>query len=239
MKREGPGLILALDVKEPVEAERLLETLGAHLRHVKVGPRLFSAGGLSFVRRVMSAGFKVFLDLKLHDIPNTISEAVDLLARSGIWALTLHASGGEDMLRAALSAKDQAHSDVLLLGVTVLTSVDQRSLDKSCPGSRLRNTLESRALLCKDCGFDGIVCSPRDLPLLGKFFTEEFLRVVPGIRDGKESLDDQKRTAGLEEAMDMGADFVVIGRPIIKASSPVEAMAHFSERLERWRSINE
>lgn len=238
MKSEGPSIILALDVKEPAEAEGLLETLGAHLRYVKIGPRLFAAGGLSFVRRVKRAGFEVFLDLKLHDIPNTISEAVDLLARSGIWALTLHASGGEDMLKAALSAKVQARSDVLLLGVTVLTSIDQLSLDRSSPGSRLRETLESRAFLCKDCGFDGIVCSPRDLSLLGNLFTEGFVSVVPGIRDGKESLDDQKRTARLEEAMDRGADFIVIGRPIIKAPSPLKAMVDFAERLERWRSLN-
>ena len=238
MKKGRPGIILALDVRRPSEAERILETLGTHLRHVKIGPRLFSAGGMPFVRRVIRAGFEVFLDLKLHDIPNTIAEAVDLLARSGIWALTLHASGGEEMLKAAVLAKRGARSEVLLLGVTVLTSLDQPSLDRSSPGSKLRETIKSRALLCKECGFDGVVCSPRDLLLLDGLLPGGFLRVVPGIRDGEVSRDDQKRTAGMEEAMDMGADFVVIGRPVIRSSSPTETMARFAERLDLWRKTN-
>ena len=239
MKSDGPAIILAMDVRKPIEAERILETLRTHLRHVKIGPRLFSAGGMPFVRRVIRAGFEVFLDLKLHDIPNTIAETVDLLARSGIWALTLHASGGEQMLKAAVSAKQRAQSEVLLLGVTLLTSIDQPGLDRSSPGSELEETIRSRALLCRECGFDGIVCSPRDLPLLEGLIPERFLRVVPGIRDGGVSRDDQKRTAGLEEAMNMGADFVVIGRPVIQSDSPKEAMASFTERLDLWRRSND
>ena len=142
------------------------------------------------------------------------------------------------MLKAAVSAKGGARSEVLLLGVTVLTSIDQRGLDRSSPGSELRQSIKCRALLCKECGFDGIVCSPRDLPLLDGLLPVGFLRVVPGIRDGQVSRDDQKRTAGIEEALDMGADFVVIGRPVIQSSSLVGAMARFAERLDLWRKTN-
>ena len=180
-RRDGPDLILAVDVKRPAEAERILDPLKGNLRYVKIGPRLFAAGGMRFVRRVIRAGFSVFLDLKLHDIPNTVAEAVDLFARNGIWALTLHASGGEEMLRAAGSAKVGAGSALMLLGVTVLTSMDQRSLDMTSPGSGLQGTILSRARLCEDCGLDGIVCSPRDLPLIVPRFTDRLVTVVPGI----------------------------------------------------------
>ncbi|HAK40565.1 MAG TPA: orotidine-5'-phosphate decarboxylase [Synergistales bacterium] len=237
-RRDGPDLILAVDVKRPAEAERILDPLKENLRYVKIGPRLFAAGGMRFVRRVIRAGFSVFLDLKLHDIPNTVAEAVDLFARNGIWALTLHASGGEEMLRAAGSAKVGAGSALMLLGVTVLTSMDQRSLDMTSPGSGLQGTILSRARLCEDCGLDGIVCSPRDLPLVVPRFTDRLVTVVPGIRDGQGARDDQKRTASLEDALEMGADYVVIGRPIVRAPLPLEAMSEYSERLERWRGNN-
>ncbi|HBG14306.1 MAG TPA: orotidine-5'-phosphate decarboxylase [Synergistaceae bacterium] len=237
-RRDGPDLILAVDVKRPAEAERILDPLKGNLRYVKIGPRLFAAGGMRFVRRVIRAGFSVFLDLKLHDIPNTVAEAVDLFARNGIWALTLHASGGEEMLRAAGSAKVGAGSALMLLGVTVLTSMDQRSLDMTSPGSGLQGTILSRARLCEDCGLDGIVCSPRDLPLIVPRFTDRLVTVVPGIRDGQGVQDDQKRTASLEDALEMGADYVVIGRPIVRAPLPLEAMSAYSERLERWRGNN-
>jgi len=168
-RKDGPGLILAVDVKRPAEAERILDLLKENLRYVKIGPRLFAAGGMQFVRRVMRAGFRVFLDLKLHDIPNTVAEAVDLFARKGIWALTLHASGGEEMLRAAVSAKAGVGSSLMLLGVTVLTSMDQISLDMISPGSALQGTILSRARLCEDCGLEGIVCSQRSSPRCPSF----------------------------------------------------------------------
>ncbi len=238
MKIVKPGIILAADFGNTSEAIEVLENLKSDLLYVKIGPGLFASGGMGFVREVIESGFRVFLDLKLHDIPNTVSSAVDFFSRSGIWALTLHAAGGSGMLEAASRTNALAGGEMMLLGVTVLTSLDGEEWKKVCPGCIMTEALESRACLCKKSGLDGIVCAPSDLALLVPGFRNDLVMVVPGIRDGFPE-DDQKRTASIEEALDNGADYVVVGRPVLRAPSPKEALNELAARLERWKEGNE
>lgn len=232
MDRRTNKIILAADLASPAEAETLLELLSEDLVHVKIGPRLFASGGISFVNRVIRMGFKVFLDLKLHDIPNTVSSAVDYFASQGIWALTVHSAGGAAMLQAARSANLSAGGEMMLFGVTVLTSLDSSSWDEVNPGCPLQQVLKNRAAICAACKMDGIVCSPTDLPLLAPDFGGRLKMVVPGIRDTAGG-DDQMRTASPEDALKNGADYLVVGRPIIRANSPAKALAEMIERVER------
>ena len=225
-------IILAADLETTEEAEAILELLGCHLVHVKIGPRLFASGGIPFVDRVISKGFKVFLDLKLHDIPNTVSSAVDFFSARGIWALTLHSAGGSAMLKAAADAKSIRSSEMMLLGVTVLTSLDEEAWFEVNPCCSMEKALACRASVCLDSGMDGLVCSPSDLPLIDSAFRGRLKLVVPGIRYGGPS-DDQRRTASPEEALSLGADYIVVGRPVIKAPSPLDALRDIIKRIEK------
>lgn len=238
LRGEKPGIILAADLASTSEAIRVLEDLKEDLYHVKIGPRLFASGGMDFVHEVIKKGFRVFLDLKLHDIPNTVSSAVDFFSRSGIWALTVHAAGGCSMLEAASRANARAGGEMMLLGVTILTSLDREEWQTVCPGCLMAEALESRAALCRECGIDGIVCSPSDLPILVPGFKQDLTMVVPGIRDGHPG-DDQKRTASIEDALNRGADYVVVGRPVLTAPSPGKALKDLAFRLERWEMAND
>lgn len=228
--RKDP-LILALDTHDLAEAREFLATLRSLVHFVKIGPRLWTQGGTPFVKEVSSLGFEVFLDLKLHDIPNTVAGAVDALSDLGIWALTLHAGGGREMLEAAVSARDDADSEMVLLGVTVLTSLDVSAFNRVCPGCRLEEAVKSRTDLCVESGIDGLVCSPLDLPEVKKIARESLVTVVPGIRPWKVS-DDQKRSATPLAAIRNGADYLVVGRPIIQADDPKAATLEILQEIE-------
>lgn len=230
-------LILALDTHDLQEAREFLAPLRSVLRYVKVGPRLWTLGGGPFIGEICVQGFDVFLDLKLHDIPNTVAAAVDAISDLGLWALTLHAGGGKAMLEAAVSARDDAESEMVLLGVSVLTSLDQPAWDRVCPGCSLDEAIKSRTLLCVESGMDGIVCSPLDLPMVRQTAGESLITVVPGVRPWKVN-DDQKRSATPAEAIRAGADYLVVGRPIIQSDNPISAVSDIFEQMEegfRWR----
>lgn len=224
-------LILALDTHDLREAREFLARMCSVLRYVKVGPRLWTLGGAPFVNEICSQGFDVFLDLKLHDIPNTVAAAVDAMSDLGLWALTLHSGGGKAMLEAAVSARDDAESEMVLLGVSVLTSLDQQAWERVCPGCSLDEAIKSRALLCAESGMDGLVCSPLDLAMVRQSAGESLITVVPGVRPWKVS-DDQKRSATPAEAICNGADYLVVGRPIIQAEDPFSAVSSIFEQIE-------
>lgn len=217
-------LILALDVKTPAQGQELLLNLGQRLRLVKIGPRLFAQGGSGFVARVQEMGFKVFLDLKLHDIPNTVALAVEALAGMGLWALTIHTAGGRAMLRAARQAKEEAGAGLNLLGVTVLTSLDQETWEEVAPGGgKVAQAVAARAGLCAQEGLEGLVCSPQELTLVRDTVGPDLVTVVPGIRPAAGG-DDQRRTATPARAAAQGADYLVVGRPILQAQDPAAAV---------------
>lgn len=229
--RKDIPLILALDSHDLGEAREIAASMRSVLRYLKIGPRLWVQGGAPFVEEIRTQGFEVFLDLKLHDIPNTVAGAVDALADLGLWALTIHSAGGKAMLEAAVSARDDAGSETVLLGVSVLTSLDEQAWKPVCPGCSLTEAITSRTRLCADSGLDGLVCSPLDLAMVKEVAGESLVTVVPGIRPWK-SRDDQKRAATAMEATRDGADYLVVGRPIIQAENPLEAVSSIMEQIE-------
>ncbi|MGC9372916.1 MAG: orotidine-5'-phosphate decarboxylase [Thermovirgaceae bacterium] len=231
-ENKKPGLILALDFENVDTVRRFLDSWGDRVTFIKIGPGLFARGGIPFIVELMGGGWKVFLDLKLHDIPNTVAGAVKVLSSEGVWAVTLHTSGGRDMMSAA--AKECRDGTPLLFGVTVLTSLDQGSWEEVHPSCPMQDALLQRAKAAKNSQMDGIVCSPRELRLFSDPAFDGLIKIVPGIRPlGYEVRDDQKRTATPIEAAREGADFVVVGRPVIQAVHPGNVIDTILEDLKQ------
>jgi orotidine-5'-phosphate decarboxylase len=238
-KNMGTGLnhlILALDVERVEEGRELLSALRGGLKYVKIGHQLYARGGISFLKEIMAMDYSVFLDIKVHDIPNTVFMAVDALASEGLWALTLHCGGGRKMLEEAGRAKEKAGSGMNLLGVTVLTSFDDTSWEEVAPGCPMSLALEKRASLCRETGMDGIVCSPLDLPVV-TVAGRGLFTVVPGVRPASLN-DDQARTATPQKTVSEGADYIVVGRPIVNAPDRIAAVKNIAAAVEEglaWR----
>ena len=216
------GLIIALDLPTLDEAREFLEKLDMKTPYVKVGPRLYALGGVSFAKEIIDMGYNLFLDLKLHDIPNTVASAVEPLSELGLWALTIHTSGGYEMMARSVSMRDRTGSKMKLLGITVLTSLGGNLWSDVHPGSDISASIIARAETAERAGLDGIVCSPLDLGLL-KGKAEKLLRVVPGIRMSRVSTEDQTRVAVPAEAARGGASYIVVGRPILESDDPMKA----------------
>ncbi len=231
MNRDSLPLILALDLDSLASARRTMDVVKGRVDYVKIGPRLFALGGTAFVKEMVDYGFKVFLDLKLHDIPNTIKIAVEAFGDIGLWSLTLHAAGGRRMMEEAVSARDKMGSSMKLFGISVLTSFSEELWAEATPGCSMEEALRKRAWLCGDCGMDGVVCSPLDLPLISAVASPNLLKVVPGIRMAPAG-DDQTRVATPCDAFKNGADYIVMGRPIYTAPDIDEAMALVTKSIE-------
>src|SRR5579859_5445975 len=211
-------LILALDVPSREAAAPLLRSLRGSVRWVKIGLQMFTAYGPDYVREVAGLGFQVFLDLKLHDIPHTVAKAVESLAPLPIGMLTLHTAGGREMMAAARAAQEQTKPGLLLLGVTVLTSMDAAALAETGVPDAPDAQVARLACLAADAGLRGLVCSPLEVPLLRAQLPADLQLVTPGIRPaGEAGGDDQKRTLTPAEAARAGANYIVVGRPILKA----------------------
>lgn len=217
-------LILALDVPTREEAAPILRQLRGQLRWVKIGLQLFTAYGPNYVREVAGMGFDIFLDLKLHDIPNTVAKAVESLGPLPIKMLTLHTAGGSEMMRAAVAAQQKSNPHLLLLGVTVLTSMDQAGLNEIGVAGAPESQVERLGRLAAASGLRGLVCSPLEVALLRRALPGDVQLVTPGIRPASEQgSDDQKRVMTPAEAARAGSSFIVVGRPILKAADPAAA----------------
>jgi orotidine-5'-phosphate decarboxylase len=221
-------LIVALDVPTADEALGLVRTLRNHVGVFKVGLQLYTATGPRIVEEIQAEGCRVFLDLKLHDIPNTVSKAVLEACKLGVHMLTLHTSGGPNMLQGAKETVDQwtqstGKAGPYLLGVTVLTSLSQPEIERIGFGCTIENLVVSLARLAENTGIDGIVCSPLELGRLGEEKLDRLFFVTPGIRLAGSGTHDQARVKGPAEAIAAGAKFLVVGRPITGAPDPVEA----------------
>ncbi len=217
-------LILALDVPTREEAAPILRQLRGHLRWVKIGLQMFTAYGPEYVREVAGLGFNVFLDLKLHDIPNTVAKAVESLAPLPIQMLTLHTAGGGEMMGAAANAQQKHNPNLLLLGVTVLTSMDSAGLAEIGVTASSADQVARLGRLAADSGLRGLVCSPLEVAMLRQKLPADMKLITPGIRPGGEAGgDDQKRVMTPAEAARAGSSYIVVGRPILKAADPAAA----------------
>jgi orotidine-5'-phosphate decarboxylase len=221
-------IIAALDVPTADQALQLARQIAPAVGAFKIGGELFTAAGPDIVRRVRDTGAAVFLDLKFHDIPNTVAKAVASATRLDVQMLTVHTSGGTEMMRAAehsaqQTATQSGRNAPLVLGVTVLTSMDGNGLAEIGCGSDVGKQVERLATLAVNAGLRGLVCSPLEIAALRQVVPARFQLVTPGIRTGSEKADDQKRTLTPREALEAGADWLVIGRPIYAAQNPREA----------------
>lgn len=220
----GRRIIVALDFSAAAEAEALAARLDPQLCRLKVGKELFTAAGPQLVERFVRAGFDVFLDLKYHDIPNTVASACRAAADLGVWMLNVHALGGRAMLEAARDALGSRPQPPLLIAVTVLTSLVARDLEDFGIREAPEGMVVRLAGLAQSCGLDGVVCSPREVPVLRNRFGRELELVTPGVRPRGAAADDQQRTTTPAEAIAAGADYLVIGRPVTRAADPIAAL---------------
>lgn len=212
-------IIVALDMS-PENALELARKLNPNECKVKVGSQLFTSSGPEIIKKLNDLGFDVFLDLKYHDIPNTVRKAVGASIELGIWMLNVHSLGGKEMLRAASETVEQASVKPLLLGVTILTSLDAKALKAVGFELPLEDQVLLLSELCQSEGLDGVICSPNELPALRSQLNEDFLLVTPGIRSSGIEKGDQKRTSTATSAIKNGANFVVIGREITMDIDP-------------------
>lgn len=231
-----PRIIVALDHPSAHEALALINRLGAADYGVKVGKELFTREGPALVRELVAAGRPVFLDLKFHDIPNTVAAACEAAAELGVWMINVHASGGRAMLRAARAALENFERRPLLVAVTVLTSLDAAALGEVGVNDAPAQQVARLARLAHDCGLDGVVCSPQEIAAVKAACGHAFLTVTPGIRPAEASLDDQQRVATPASAVRAGGDHLVIGRPITRAADPALALAAIAREIVEARA---
>lgn len=224
-----PRIIVALDFSNATDALKLVNKLKPHLCRLKVGKELFTAAGPQLVEKVMYKGFDVFLDLKFHDIPNTVANACKSAAGLGVWMVNVHALGGRKMLMAARDAIMQGSTK--LVAVTLLTSMDQDDLVDVGLQGKPEQIVERLARLAKDCGLDGVVCSAMEAANLRQQIGKDFFLVTPGIRPSDGQKDDQKRITTPRQAIQNGADYLVIGRPITQANNPLLTCQQLSEEI--------
>ncbi len=227
----APELIVALDVGDRAAAERLVRQLRPAVDFFKVGSALFTACGPDAVRLVRDSGARVFLDLKFCDIPQVVAAAVRHAAELGVHMLTVHTLGGREMLRRAVQAAREAESPPRIIGVTLLTSLDEEELRSLGIAGSPQEAVVRLGTLAREAGLDGVVCGVREVGELKRALGTAFLTVVPGIRPGPVADDDQARTGDLHAAAAAGADYVVVGRPVLSSPDPLAAARAFAEAL--------
>ncbi|PSH04511.1 MAG: orotidine-5'-phosphate decarboxylase [Acidobacteria bacterium] len=227
------NLIVALDLANGEKARALVQQLGENVVFYKVGKELFTTEGPSFVRELVANGKKVFLDLKFHDIPNTVAAAIRSAASLRVSLLTVHAAGGSKMLKAAAEAAAQSESKPTVLAVTVLTSLDTEDLREIGVAGEVEDQVTRLAALALQTGCGGIVASAQEAVHLRQTFGRSFTLVTPGIRPAGGAVDDQARVVTPENAMRAGANYLVVGRPITSASDPVEMAKMIVKQIER------
>ena len=229
-------VILALDLDDIKEVRTLLKNIGDSLKTIKVGKRLFTKYGPDLIKELKDKDYNVFLDLKFHDIPNTVKLATYEAAKHGVSMLTIHCSGGKEMCKEAvigamLGAEESNNNIPIILGVTVLTSLDDASLKELGVNIPLMEYAELLANLALNSGVHGIVCSPFEVKKLKKQINKVFVAVTPGIRLPENKSDDQKRIADPRWALEQGADYLVVGRPIYGADDPKKAIFNIYELM--------
>lgn len=227
-----PKVLIALDFSSTEEVLAFVEQLSPNECRLKVGKELFTSCGPELVKTLVDKNFDVFLDLKFHDIPNTVAGAVRAAAEMGVWMVNVHAVGGSRMMQAAKKAlADVEGRKPLLIAVTVLTSMSPDDLTETGVSASPEDQVLHLATLTQKSGLDGVVCSAQEAKLLKQHCGADFKLVTPGIRPANSAQDDQRRIVTPEQAIENGSDYLVIGRPITKAESPVEALKAINHSL--------
>lgn len=226
------NIIVALDVQNYDSAMRLAAKLSPDLCRVKVGKSLFTRCGPSIINALHDCGHEVFLDLKFHDIPNTVAEAVEAAAELGVWMVNVHAQGGSAMLRAAKQALEGKETPPLLIAVTILTSMNAQSWQALGNKRSVAEQVAFLTSLTVEAGLDGVVCSALEAEQIKSDHGKEFLTVTPGIRPTWAAQDDQARIVTPAQACRQGSDYLVIGRPVSKADDPQAALARIIDELK-------
>lgn len=228
----APKLVVALDFNTLADVFKLVDELNPECCSLKVGSELFTSFGPTLVRQLIAKGFRVFLDLKFHDIPNTVANACKAAADLGVWMMNVHALGGFNMMKAAATAIEPYGKDKpLLLAVTVLTSFAEEELPSLGLQSTLKEQVKQLALLAHASGLDGVVSSAFEVPLIKKACGSDFIVLTPGIRLATSQADDQTRIMTPKQAILEGSDFLVIGRPITQALEPAKVLAEIYNQL--------
>jgi orotidine-5'-phosphate decarboxylase len=227
-----PRIIVALDYDSRQAAQSLVDRLDPARCKLKVGKELFVAAGPDYVAALVDCGYDVFLDLKFHDIPNTVAAACRAAAHLGVWMMNVHALGGRAMLEAAREALDSTSSRPKLIAVTLLTSMQDADLAELGISGNAQQTVLRLARLVQNCGLDGVVCSAREASVLRHEHGKDFLLVTPGIRPAQAERGDQARIATPLEAIQGGASYLVIGRPITQARDPLAALAAVQQEID-------
>ena len=223
VKLKPKQTIIALDVNSLEEIKSLLTIIDKDLFRLKVGKQLFTSQGPKAIDELRSLGFDIFLDLKLHDIPNTVSKSLANICNMGVWMSNIHLLGGKEMIEEASSIVKKLNSDMILVGVTILTSLNEDNLIELGFNSSAEENVVNLAKLGKQNGIDGVVCSIEDISGIKASLGGDFLSVTPGVRMLQDN-DDQKRAGSIYDAIQFGTDFVVVGREITQAKNPEEVL---------------
>ncbi|MFC3121761.1 orotidine-5'-phosphate decarboxylase [Agaribacter flavus] len=224
-------VIVALDFDDLSLARALVNSLSPEKCRIKVGKEMFTLFGPDWVRELVDKGFEVFLDLKFHDIPNTVAKAVKAASALGVWMVNVHASGGPDMIYAAKDAALISNTPPLLTAVTILTSMDERQFGAVYDTGGIDEKVLSLAKLAESSGADGVVCSAREAGSLRRHVDKHFCLVTPGIRPKGSAVNDQKRIMTPSEAIDAGVNYLVVGRPITQASLPASVLSEINASI--------
>ena len=228
-----PRIIVALDYPDAKSALALAARLDPKLCKVKVGKELYTAAGPQLIENINKSGFSVFLDLKYHDIPNTVASACTAAAALGVWMLNVHALGGRAMMSAAREAIAKSRKAPKLIAVTLLTSMGSADMSEVGLAGDPQQAVLKLARLAQSCGLDGVVCSPQEASMLRRQSGSAFLLVTPGVRPADAAQDDQQRVATPRQAIADGADYLVIGRPITRAPDPLAALRRISDEIAK------
>jgi orotidine-5'-phosphate decarboxylase len=231
MIRDNKRIIVALDFPCAEDALKILDQLSPENCRIKIGKELFTHAGPELVREIIARGYDVFLDLKFHDIPNTVAKAVRAAADLGVWMVNVHASGGAEMMRAARSALVDLDKRPLLIAVTVLTSMQQEDLAAVGIERTVLEQVLRLSALAAQCGMDGVVCSAEETQELRKLLRDDFVLVTPGIRPEGSPGQDQKRVVTPRNALLAGSSYLVIGRPVTQARRPGERLIEIQEQI--------
>ncbi|MFW0072753.1 MAG: orotidine-5'-phosphate decarboxylase [Coxiella-like endosymbiont] len=233
MRKPEPKIIVAIDADTVRQALAQVRLLNPELCHLKIGSVLFTRYGPSFVEELMKKGYRIFLDLKFHDIPQTVAGACRAAVELGVWMINVHVSGGRLMIETAMNVLKSMTSNrkLLILGVTILTSLDNDDLKMLGIQDDVSIVVSRMAILAKRAGLDGVICSAHEAPLLRQQCGKDFLLVTPGIRLKSDKKNDQKRTMTPEVALKAGSDYLIIGRTITQSKNPLKILQMINHSL--------